>query len=47
MQEKVRADGAGPTTPTMVGPKLFLFMVKVSYLQSSGGTYDCQIETEI
>ena len=38
------AGGAGPTTPTLVGPKIFLFMVKALYFQSSGRTNNCQIE---
>ena len=38
------ADGAGPTTPTLVGPKIVLFMVKALYFQSSGGTNNCQIK---
>ena len=39
-----RAGGAGPTTPTLVGPKIFLFMVKALYFQSSGRINNCQIE---
>ena len=39
-----RAGGAGPTTPTLVAPKIFLFMVKALYFQSSGQTSNCQIE---
>ena len=35
---------AGPTTPTLVVPKILLFMVKASYFQSSGQTKNCQIE---
>ena len=33
-----KADGTGPTTPTLVGPKILPFMVKSSHFQSSGGT---------
>ena len=39
-----RAGGAGPTTPTLVGPKILLFMVIALYFQSSGRTNNCQIE---
>ena len=39
-----RAGGAGPTTPTLVGPKILSFMVKALYFQSSGQTNNCQIE---
>ena len=34
----------GPTTPTLVGPKILSFMVKALYFQSSGRTKNCQIE---
>ena len=39
-----RAGRAGPTSPTLVGPKIFIFMVKALYFQSSGRTNNCQIE---
>ena len=39
-----RAGGAGPTTPTLVRPKVWLFMVKVLHSKSSGRTNNCQIE---
>ena len=39
-----RAGGAGPTTPTLVGPKILSFMVKALYFQSYGWTNNCQIE---
>ena len=39
-----RAGGAGPTTPTLVGPKILSFMVKALYFQSYGRTNNCQIE---
>ena len=39
-----RAGGAGPTTPTLVGPKILLFMVKALLFQCSGRTNNCQIE---
>ena len=39
-----RAGGAGPTSLTLVGPKIFIFMVKALYFQSSGRTNNCQIE---
>ena len=38
------AGGAGPTTPTLVGPKILSFMVKALYFQSYGRTNNCQIE---
>ena len=41
---RFRAGGAGPTSPTLVGPKIFIFMVKTLYFQSSGRTNNCQIE---
>ena len=34
----IRAGGAGPTTPTLVGPKTLLFMVKALWFQCSGRT---------
>ena len=33
-----RAGQAGPTTPTLVGPKILPFMVKAMYFQSFGRT---------
>ena len=44
VQAHNRAGGAGPTSPTLVGPKIFIFMVKALYFQSSGRTNNCQIE---
>ena len=41
---KHRAGGAGPTTPTLVGPKILSFMVKALYFQSYGRTNNCQIQ---
>ena len=42
-----RAGGAGPTTPTLVGPKILPFMVKALYFQSFGRTNNCQIDALI
>ena len=43
-----KAGGTGPTTPTLVGPKILSFMVKFSHFQSFGRTFGrtnkCQIE---
>ena len=39
-----RAGGAGPTTSTLVGPKILSFMVKALYFQGSGRTNNCRIE---
>ena len=39
-----KAGGAGPTTPTLVEPKILSFMVKDLYFQSSGRTNNCHIE---
>ena len=39
-----RAGGAGPITPTLVGPKIFSFIVKALYFQSSGRIDDFRIE---
>ena len=33
-----RASGAGPTTPTLVGPKILPFLIKALYFQSFGRT---------
>ena len=38
-----RTGRAGSTTPTLVGPKILLFVVKALYFQSSGRTNNCQI----
>ena len=43
-RDSLRPGGAGPTSPTLVGPKIFIFMVKALYFQSSGRTNNCQIE---
>ena len=40
----VRAGGAGPTTPTLVGPKILLCMVNALYIQNYGRTNNSQIE---
>ena len=42
-QYSCRAGGAGPTTLTLVGPKILSFMVKALYFQGSGRTNNCQI----
>ena len=39
-----RAGGAGPTTSTLVGPKISSFMVKALYFQGSGQTSNCRIK---
>ena len=39
-----RAGGTGPTTPTLVGPKILPFMVKALCFQSFGRTDNCQID---
>ena len=36
-----RTGGSGPTTPTLVGPKILPFAVKVLYFQNFGRTSDC------
>ena len=39
-----RAGGTGPTTPTLVRPKILPFMVKALCFQSFGRTNNCQID---
>ena len=40
-----RDGGTGPTTPTLVGPKMLASMVKALYFQSFGRTNNyCQVE---
>ena len=39
-----RASRVDPTTLTLVGPKILLFMVNAVYFQNSGQTNNCQIE---
>ena len=41
---KLRAGDAGPTIPTLVGPKILLFMVSALYFQSCGRTNNYKIE---
>ena len=40
----VRADGSGSATPTLVGPKIVPFAVKVLYCQDFGLTNNCLVE---
>ena len=39
-----RAGGSGPTTQTLVGPKILPFAVKVSYFLNFGRTNNCLVE---
>ena len=39
-----KAGGIGPSTPTLVGPKILPFAVKVLYLQNFGRTNNCVVE---
>ena len=38
------AGGVGPTTPTLVGPEILPFMVRVLQFSSFGRTNNCQVE---
>ena len=38
------AGGVGPTTPTLVGPKILPFMVRVLQFSTFGRTNNCQVE---
>ena len=45
LQQSLDKDsGNGPTTSTLVGPKFFLFAVKILYVQNYGQTNNCLIE---
>ena len=44
LSSKVRAGGAGPTTPTLVGPKISPLLVKFLHLESFGRTNNCYIK---
>ena len=40
----IKAGGAGPTTPTLVGPKISPLLVKFLHLESFGWTNNCQVK---
>ena len=44
LRANIKAGGSGPTTPTLVRPKILPFAVKVLYLQNFGRTNNCVVE---